>query len=281
MNFAALVGLIDEADCIEQCIDHHLSIGFDYVVVTDLGSTDGSLEIVKRKTEADERIKLLHGNQSLTKRHWPSEALQFAVNYLKADRIAHIDPDEFWIAQGRSIRTVSRVKECDILSVERYNAIQTLDAVVEGRNICAKRLMDQIVYFERPTIPISAPPLTNLYSARGGPKVMHRAVDAKISDGAHSVQSKELKTMETPADLIILHFPLSSYSRFAAKMKNASAFLNANPHLPDHSAWHWRRFVRAWEAGELDREYRSQFVSEVEIQNLLAVGKATRVRDLF
>ena len=39
MKFVALIGLIDEADCIGTCIDYHLAIGFDHIVVTDIGST--------------------------------------------------------------------------------------------------------------------------------------------------------------------------------------------------------------------------------------------------
>ena len=263
--------LIDEADCIGACIDHRLTIGFDHVVVTDLGGTDGSREIVESRL-ASGRVTILPGSQALDS-DWHAKMLELAVDHLQADFVAHIDPDEFWIPTSGNCQTLEGLGSTDVFSVTRFNAVQVASEVTKGRVLRPRSFMEQIVYVERPVLGRDAPMLTGLYQARVGPKVMHRAVNAKIAAGAHFVTSEALTVTRVPKDVVILHFPLSSYDHFDRKLANAADFLNANPKLPKKSAWHWRRFVEAKAQGRLPEEYAAQFLPAKCLQEAVATGR--------
>ncbi len=49
-------GIVDEADIVKDFLDYHLSLGIEYFVATDVGSTDGTLDILS----AYERSGRLH-----------------------------------------------------------------------------------------------------------------------------------------------------------------------------------------------------------------------------
>ncbi|MFP3542435.1 glycosyltransferase family 2 protein [Rhizobium sp. SIMBA_035] len=281
MKFVALIGLIDEADCIGTCIDYHLAIGFDHIVVTDIGSTDGSIEIVKDRIAATSRVSLLHAGLDLRSTNWPGRMLEFAVTELKPDYVAHIDPDEFWIPYGGTLASLRDPGQADVMSVRRYNAVQNVDEVVNGRQLDPARFREQIVYIERAPVDANSPIGTPIYSGAIGPKVMHRGVGAQLSLGHHSVASPQLKTQVVPEDLLILHFPISSYAKFEQKYRNAAATLAANPQMHPTAAWHWRRLAKAIEQGTLDEEYRHQLFNTEQIERLSTLGRVGPLEGVF
>jgi len=281
MKFVALIGLIDEADCIGTCIDYHLSIGFDHIVVTDIGSTDGSIEIVEERMASTSRVSLLHSGLDLRSTNWPARMLDYAVNELAPDYVAHIDPDEFWIPYGGRLESLCDPGRADMMSVRRYNAVQNVDEVVNGRQLDPVRFREQIVYIERAPVNANSPIGTPIYSGAIGPKIMHRGVSAQLALGHHSVASPNLKTQVVPDDLLILHFPISSYARFERKYRNAAATLAANPQMPAGAAWHWRRLAKAITQGTLGEEYRHQLFNTEQIERLLDIGRVGRLQDVF
>jgi hypothetical protein len=68
------------------------------------------------------------------------------------------------------------------------------------------------------------------------------------------------------------HYPMRSYAKFEKKVSNAEQFLRTNDHLPQWWAWHWRRWVNCKAQGELEDEYRRQFISMEEQRRLVADG---------
>lgn len=274
MKFVALVGLIDEADVIGACIDYHLSIGFDHIMITDLGSRDGSLEIVRERMDATGRVSLLHATSDMRKLDWPARMLETAIRDLAPDYVAYIDPDEFWIPRSGSIRTLKDVGSADVLSVKRYNAVQNVEHLSQRRHIDRHEFLYEVVFTERKPVSMASPPMTAIYSGPIGPKVMHSAVDVTIGTGGHAVKSEQLTRQVTPEDVIILHYPISSYANFEQKIRNAAETIALNPHYPETMAWHWRRMVAALQDGSLPQEYRAQVFSGTEIQDMVQANKA-------
>jgi hypothetical protein len=272
MKIVALIGLIDEADCIGECIDHHLAIGFDKIFVTDLGSLDGSLEIVK-SFEKSGRVKLLFGSQNLLEDQWPRRMLRHAIEDIHPDFIAHIDPDEFWLPSRRNIKCLKDLESADILTVTRYNAAQSKESLTTDRNLRSEDMLQQLVYVERLPLAAECPPLTPLYAASIGPKVMHKGVDLEVGLGWHNVNALNMSAPIKPEDVVILHYPLTSYKRFENKVNNIMGYFEANPHLPPALAWHWRRMVKAAVDGELQQEWEAQSLTNAEIELQLQQGK--------
>src|SRR5215469_2258436 len=88
---------IDDADVVEYFIQYHLSIGVDAFVATDLGSRDGTLDVL----EAYETKGVLH----LTRHSSPEagdaddglDSVATAIRVYGAEWCIFADPDEFWI----------------------------------------------------------------------------------------------------------------------------------------------------------------------------------------
>lgn len=58
MNFTAFIGLKDEVELIETCINQLRAIGADSIIVLDAESQDGSREVVEQLAAADKTIHL-------------------------------------------------------------------------------------------------------------------------------------------------------------------------------------------------------------------------------
>ena len=87
-------GVIDEEDILEYFIDYHLSIGIDAFVAVDVGSTDGTLDILSRHERA--------GHLHLTRlpdanSDWGALMVQTAAEYYRAEWCLFADADEFWV----------------------------------------------------------------------------------------------------------------------------------------------------------------------------------------
>ncbi|MEI9972848.1 MAG: glycosyltransferase family 2 protein [Ignavibacteriota bacterium] len=119
MKITASIGVIDEIECLERCVNHHESIGIDSFVITDLGSTDGTKDVLNRLCRR-QNVRILEAGQNLTESEWPRAMQEFAYECFKPEYIVYIDPDEFWLPLSGSL---SRYREFDVISARRYNVI--------------------------------------------------------------------------------------------------------------------------------------------------------------
>jgi len=67
-----------------------------------------------------------------------------------------------------------------------------------------------------------------------------------------------------PADrLFVAHLPFTSYSRFKKKVTSIRETLaNQAQYYPAMIGWHWKRWLRLEEEGQLPQEYRRQFIDD-------------------
>ena len=75
MKIAAHVGIKDEVDLGGHCLDQLFAIGVDQVVVTDMGSTDGSVELLRARPDTH-RVRLVESDDSEPSglREWTSRS---------------------------------------------------------------------------------------------------------------------------------------------------------------------------------------------------------------
>jgi len=290
MKVTAAIGVINEAECIEQCVDYHASIGIDSFVIFDLGSTDGTEDILKRLATRKNVRVIYEDMLSVTRRdaNQPTSPLphlmqQAAYDLFHPDYIAYIDPDEFWLPASGKLQWEVYSKY-DVLEVARYNVIPDAALAAGNWEIPNKNLQDRVVFRDRILLPFlsdldhRAPYIRHLI----GPKICHRAKSLTITLGNHSIMGSSPQTKLCPSDLVILHFPFSTFDRFQRKMRTAAAYINDNEsRIQGGEAWHWRLWVHAARNGLLREAYESQFVADDEIQRLRQEGVVCCARELF
>jgi hypothetical protein len=171
MKLVMAMKVRDEADVLEHNLRHHRAQGVDHFIVTDNGSTDGTLDVLRRWEGAG----LLHlieepATEDFRDRAhwWVTRMARLAATDHGADWVAHADADEFWWpASGTLKRTLAEIPE-------RYGVI------LAPRPEFVPRVEDDRRFWERMTVREAR--------SRLRPKIAHRAEpEALLHRGAHDV----------------------------------------------------------------------------------------------
>jgi hypothetical protein len=114
MKLVMVMKVRDEIDVVEKTLSYHLGRGADGWIVTDNGSTDGTLEVLKRYESAG-LLRLIEepGEDFRTEAHWwVTRMARLAATELHADWVAHVDADEFWWpARGSLKETLAAIPD--------------------------------------------------------------------------------------------------------------------------------------------------------------------------
>ena len=93
-------GVVDEGDIVRDFIEYHTSLGIERFIATDVGSTDGTLDILA-EYERSGRLHLTRLRQSVEvraeNRDWLTAGAVRARDAFGAAWCVFADPDEFWV----------------------------------------------------------------------------------------------------------------------------------------------------------------------------------------
>src|SRR5580765_8041230 len=96
----------DEEDILDAQLAFHLNAGVDLVIVTDTGSTDGTLEILERYRAAGV-LELRHDHARPLRQGPVRTAMaRLAAAEHGAEWVFSSDADEFWWPRGGDLRAV-------------------------------------------------------------------------------------------------------------------------------------------------------------------------------
>ena len=198
----------DERDIVEQHLRFHLAAGVDLVIVTDNGSTDGTLDVLEGYAR-EGAVRLLHQPPGeFRQREWVTGMARLAATDHGADWVVNSDVDEFWWPRGGTIPEV-------LASIpRRYGIVQSfvrhfVPVPDDGRP-----------FQERMTLRFDAEAPINDPRSPWRPfrKVVHRAhPTASVVEGSHSVGGTELTTLRGWYPLEVLHFPIRSAAQLERK----------------------------------------------------------------
>ncbi len=276
----------DEGDVLEHNFRFHHALGVDHFVVTDNGSTDETVDILARYTEA--------GLATVTKApdtdyreqgaQWMTDMARSAATELNADWVVHTDADEFWWPiEGTLRETLAAVPD-------RYGVLIAPRCEFIGRPDGAGSFAERLTIREA--------------SARYQPKVAHRAdPDVVMMDrGPHDVaalgpsgdvtetirppgrpvhrvvRNRELGTSSWPQEdtrfvwaprwpVRILHFPVRSSEQF--KRRTQIAIFEGM--FPDRGRF--RRLREHYEAGRFQELYGELILDQGEVEEGLRTGR--------
>lgn len=241
----------NEADIILDNVLFHYAKGVDHIIVTDNGSTDGTLEILKN-LEKDGFIDLLE-EKLYNQDKIVNKMGAIAKDKYHATVLIHADADEFWNpVKGNSLKkTFWQINQPAVL-VDRKDVLPTPESKdqafpQDSLNIITKHLISEDVSNDSQE--------TSLFLYRLPPKVMFSIKQGlkKVGLGNHNLT--EGRNPEVTDRIIIFHFPFKSTARFEEKVIIAGKSLEKVKTTPE-SMWHWKRWYREYKSGTLPDEVK-------------------------
>jgi hypothetical protein len=285
VRIAANLGVLDEVELIGRCIEHLRRIGVELIVVTDLGSIDGTREILSAYARESD-VVLIQLERDQDPWGFPNRMYQMTIADFDVDLVLFIDPDEFWLPASGSLQATSGLDLIDCLQVDRFNV-----PVVEGRPVLPADLSpahyDEIFLYTKPILDprssLERDPDLAWIRVWMPPKVFAnpRAVHA-VSMGAHRPLAGNGRNprVEVPSDIVIAHVPLSTPERFTRKLANIERSMTQfGQRLKPDQAWHWRRWSALLSEGRAEQEFERQVLSGAAFDVAVSEGQIESASD--
>jgi hypothetical protein len=264
----------DQGDILKDYIDWHLDLGADFVIAQDFGSQDGSREILDDFARMGVLQWFVIPDKRLTE-YSPAPALvRMAIEQHRAEWIIMSDVDEFLCAQGGGLRCMLERARLDNITAITGRCFNMTGAPLEPGQRATAQLTLRI---DRPVA--ASPeqqrsgdlPVPYIFIEHHPKTITWAPAFVKYRPGTHGVNIAWGEKAEFP-ELHFLHYLMRGFDRFETKVRNAAAYLANNQHLPEWWGWHWRRWIRLNEAGQLRDEYDRQFVTPQRAAELIQTG---------
>jgi hypothetical protein len=249
----------DEADIVGSMLTHHQNQGIYKAIVTDNGSVDGTLEILKTfeaEGFVDLRIDPVHKKQQS---ECVTHMARDAFNLYQADWVINADADEFWIAQDHN-KTIVEASASFEKQWKSFN-VPVLDMTgppaKSGTGLSRLSWIDQRTDEKLKSIGINAHSTHDCLHI-GDPSV-------EVSQGNHFVSLPSLGSPQPSEGLEVLHFQWRSWAQFSRKVHNAGKAYLANPDLTPSPKHHGMKDFRRLEMGTLESIYILRHPSAEEL----------------
>ena len=278
MRIAANLNVLDEVEFIERCIKHLRSIGVDLIVLTDIGSLDGTTEIVQQ-VAGDPDVHLIQMDRDENPWGFPERMYERTLAQFEVDRVLFLDADEFWLPRNGNLKETPSIAQNDALSVRRLNVPLIRDRSLLPVDLSPSNYANLFVVAN----PIGEaerrfqtdPDLAWIMTQIGPKTIINPRTVQGVGMGTHQVMEKGQvnPTVFWADDVIIAHTPFSSPARFVRKLANIERSMNVFGHrLVGSHAWHWRRWLRIARDGAVEEEFGRQIMSEERFRAALAEG---------
>jgi hypothetical protein len=260
----------DEADIVDAQLAFHLHAGVDFVIATDNGSTDGTLEILERYRRAGVLHLLHETGDDMRQQEWVTRMARLAATDFGADWVINADADEFWWPRGGTLDEVLA------LVPERFG-------VVRG---CWRHFLPRAdgsgAFWERMTVRlcVPGPPGDKRTVYHAHQKVAHRAHPrVEVDAGNHDVRDAGLEPLRGWHPIEVLHFSVRSVEQL--DRKSAGGWVR-NP--VEEFVEYQARLEDARRMGNVEALYDDYAVSDESLSRGLASGTLaidTRLREVL
>jgi glycosyltransferase involved in cell wall biosynthesis len=267
---------LDEIELIGPCIDQLRRLGVEEFIVCDLGSRDGTRDILSDREGSDFRV--IESSNAEPLDDWRRRNA-LAIGQSQADWILIIDADEFPLTPGNDLKQAFSQVRANVVRIPRHNMVlgphglavplppseddyAKLDLYLAPAAGAGQQELGPTDYWLKLT------PLPKL-------AVRPHMLEA-LHAGTHSVTlkpgCKDAAVMSK--DVVLAHAALTTYPRFARKVDHIrDMFRLQGERLPESFAWHWRRWAELADRGELEQEYHRSCLPSHEVEGLRRRGE--------
>jgi hypothetical protein len=268
-NFAVATTTLQSMDIIEVFLHHMQRIGAANVVIVDLGSQDGTQDLI-RSSRWKGFAHLLEVD-SFANDDSSNRLLDRVRDYRYGEWCLFCDPDEL---PDSRIGTIAVDQETSCVSLPRFNVTARREALSREMEAPWPSLRLEVVKpvqrdaSDQFTVRLSPP---WIFGAVQSKVIVRVSRTVSIGEGDHSAELTSGHDL-TEDRLSLRHYPVRSFAAFDQKVKTAEAYLAANPQFEEGWGWHWRRWIRIRHAGKLKEEFLDQYPTNEEIRPLIAQG---------
>ncbi len=276
----------DEGDVLEHNLRFHHALGVDHFLVTDNGSTDETVDILKRYEEAGLLTVIRAPDTDYREQgaRWMTDMARMAATELGADWVVHTDADEFWWPIEGSLKEILAAvdQRYGVLVAPRCEFIGRPDGpgsfadrltIREARARyqpkVAHRADPDVVMLDRGPHDVAAlgPSGDVADSVRPPGRPVHRVIRNREL-GASSWPEEELRLVWAPWwPVRILHFPVRSSAQF--KRRTQIAIFEGM--FPDRGRF--RRLREHYEQGRFSELYAELIFEQSEVDAGLREGR--------
>lgn len=282
-------GALDEADIVRDFLEYHLSLGIERFVAVDVGSTDGTLEILRRHEQTG-RLRLISRHDPTAHgENWLGDIVKLAREAFRPSWFLFCDVDEFWVFPEGDAPAYFAVAPAPIVTFPRFNMLPS-PGRVSGEAACyrefdlvVRRPLQFLYDLERiaqpggPEWTLNAQPPDILRFV--GPKITARA-DAfhQVKSGFHDVEPVAPTVPRAVESCgYVVHFQVRDAERFVNKARRVAEFTAENPpHKNSTTSRHWVRLAALYRHGLVRAEYARQILSPEQIAACLRDGIVER-----
>ena len=234
----------NEEDMIARNLEFHKKMGVDSFIVTDNGSSDNTMTILKEYQQKGWILTIIEEKSSgYQQKVWVDRMICLAKNKYKADWIINADADEFWYAHSGSLKNELACTRANVLRCPWRNMYPEEEKPYWQWN----QMVCPVANFEKYDLSPYA-----IYGKQNK-KVIHRALGyLQISMGNHKVTMFPRHTLWSK-DIVIYHFTIRGRQQFIHKMVQGGRELEKNN--SKHVGRHWRYFYELYKQGKLNEEY--------------------------
>src|SRR5262245_37613814 len=204
----------DEGDILDAQLAFHLNAGVDFVVATDTGSSDHTVEILERYERAG-ALQLRHDHSrpfDLARQR--TTMARAAASEHGADWVINSDADEFWWPRGHDLKTVLGALPA------RYGVVFGLWRPFVARPGGDAPFYERMTTRLAPEHPINDP--TSKF--RPNTKASHRAdPDVAVGRGNHTSVGTSHVPLRGWYPVEVLHFPFRDSEQAGQKHEKAHA----------------------------------------------------------
>jgi glycosyltransferase involved in cell wall biosynthesis len=276
---------MDEVELIGPCLDHLNRIGVFDIIVHDMGSTDGTRDILRSREGA--HLRVIDASNADDAEIWHQQVVT-AVRALDADRVVMIDADEFILPRGGDLPAALARIDAEVVRFPRYNI------VLGPRGLSSPLPIDPDNYGEIELFVRAEPdfrkkleqdPTQFWLRAVPVPKIaVPPGAVERFKDGMHGIVARPgMQLRNCLADnVLIAHAALTTYPRFSRKIRNVrEVFRLHDGALPPEFGWHWRRWVQLDDDGGLRAEFDRSHLSADALARLRAEGIVRSAADVL
>jgi hypothetical protein len=273
-------GVVDEADIVRDFIEYHSSLGIERFVATDVGSTDGTLDILSEYERSGRLSLARYDNPSVRPEHrdWLSAMAARAREAFGASWCIFADPDEFWVFPTGDAPGYFSTAPTPIVIFPRYNMLpvagRQIGEAAHYRNfdLVVRRPLEFLYDLSRLDQPggidwmlVAHPPDILRFIA---PKVAARAeIIDWVKPGFHDIIATDPAAQRhRETEGYVGHFQIRGSQRYANKARLVTDYIAANPPTVDReSSRHWVRLAALYRQGLIGAEYARQILGPDEV----------------